>query len=104
MVAATIRQPVGQSLAALRKEVRPGNADLRRAAYEMVDKHCHFHGRAGGFQFVQQDDVLIVRGQVPSYYLKQVLQTALKDVDGIRWVDNQVDVVSCNGLSSSRDR
>jgi hypothetical protein len=43
-----------------------------------------------------------VRGRVPSFYLKQVLQTILMRVEGVGVVDNQVDVVSCDGLSSVR--
>ena len=43
---------------------------------------------------VCQEDVLVVCGAVPSFYLKQVLQTVLRDVDGVRQVDNQVAVMS----------
>ena len=44
--------------------------------------------------------VLTLRGRVPSFYLKQMVQTVLKDVEGIERIDNQVDVVSSTGLSS----
>jgi hypothetical protein len=77
-------------------------ADVRQLAREVVAQHSHFHGRAGSFQFVQRDDTLVVRGCVPSFYLKQVLQTVLRTVDGVRSIDNQVDVVACDGLSSVR--
>ena len=63
-------------------------------AYAVLDAHSHFRGRAFRFEFVCQDDVLIVRGAVPTFYLKQVLQSVLKDVDGVRVIDNQVTVVS----------
>jgi len=76
--------------------------DVRQRACDVVAQHSHFHGRAGSFQFVQRDDTLVVRGCVPSFYLKQVLQTVLKEVDGVRSIDNQVDVVACDGLSSVR--
>jgi hypothetical protein len=46
--------------------------------------------------------VLTLQGRVPSFYLKQVLQTFVKDIPEIVRVDNQVDVVSATGLSSSR--
>ena len=39
---------------------------------------CRFH-----------DGVLTVCGSVPSFYLKQVAQTALRDVDGVASIDNQ---------------
>jgi hypothetical protein len=45
-----------------------------------------------------------VRGRVPSFYLRKLLESILKRVDGVHIVDNQVDVVCCNGLSSVRSR
>jgi hypothetical protein len=69
----------------------------------MVAQHCHFYGRADRFEFVHCDDVLTIRGSVPSFYLKQMLQSLLKNLDGVRWIDNQVDVVSSAGLSSVRN-
>jgi hypothetical protein len=62
-------------------------------AYAIVDAHSHFRGRAAQFEFVCREDVLVLRGAVPTFYLKQVLQSVLKDVDGIRVIDNQVTVV-----------
>ncbi len=41
--------------------------------------------------------MLVVRGCVASFYLKQMLQTVLKDLDGVRQIDNQVEVVATNG-------
>jgi hypothetical protein len=49
-----------------------------------------------------EDGVLTVLGRVPTFYLKQVLQTMLFDVDGIEHIENRVDVVSSTGLSSVR--
>jgi hypothetical protein len=77
-------------------------ADLENLAHKVLARHCHFRGRDDTLQIEQHDDVLVVRGCVPSFYLKQVLQTALMELDGVRWVDNQVDVVACDGLSSVR--
>ena len=74
--------------------------EVARRAQSLVNSHTHFTGRAHGFDFGVRGDVLIVRGSVPSFYLKQVLQHALKNLDGIRWIDNQVTVVSSEGLSS----
>lgn len=99
MVAATMHRPA-RSPATHREKSRSARVDLRHAAYETVARHCHFRGRADAFQFVQHDDGLIVRGSVPSFYLKQVLQTALMKVEGVHWLDNQVNVVCCDGLSS----
>lgn len=63
-------------------------------AYAALESHPHFRGRARNFELSCDGNVLVVRGAVPSYYLKQVLQTALKDVEGLRRIDNQVSVRS----------
>ena len=51
-----------------------------------------------------EDGVLTLRGQLPTFYLKQVLQTWLRDLDFVEHIDNQVDVVSALGLSSVRPK
>lgn len=62
-----------------------------------------------GFYFSQVEcafdrGVLRLRGRVPTYYLKQLLQSRLADIDGVDWIDNEVDVISSVGLSSARPR
>jgi hypothetical protein len=47
-----------------------------------------------------KDGVLTLRGRVESFYLKQVLQTRLRDLEGVTRIENQVEVVSSAGLSS----
>ena len=73
-------------------------------ARRVLAQHPHFRGRADVIKFFERDDVLLVYGQVPSFYLKQVLQSALRDVPGISRIDNQVDVTCPDGLSSVRRR
>jgi hypothetical protein len=68
--------------------------EVAHRAYAMLEAHAHFRGRAGRFELVCQEDILVVRGAVPSFYLKQVLQTVLRDLDGVRRIDNQVQVIS----------
>jgi len=50
------------------------------------------------------DGILTLRGCVPTYYLKQVLQTRLLDLEGVDQIHNHVDVVNASGLSSVRPR
>lgn len=82
---------------------RPSAISIERRAHEALASHGHFRGRAEGFQFENDGGILTVRGRVPSFYLKQVLQTILKRLEGVRKVDNQVDVICCDGLSSVRE-
>ncbi len=76
--------------------------DTEHLAREAVAHHCYFRGRVDGFHFEQHGDVLTVTGRVPSFYLRHVLRKVLTRVDGVREVDDQVDVVACDGLSSVR--
>jgi len=43
---------------------------------------------------------LTLEGCVPTFYLKQVLQTMLRGLEHVDQVSNEVDVVSSTGLSS----
>ena len=45
---------------------------------------------------------LTLEGCVPTYYMKQILQTMLRDIEHVERIANQVDVVSSTGLSSER--
>ena len=76
------------------------STSVEQVAYEIVASHCSFHVRAQEFEFERNGDVLTIRGCVPSFYLKQVLQGLLKNLEGVQRIDNQVDVVNRHGLSS----
>jgi hypothetical protein len=40
-----------------------------------------------------EDDVLVLQGRLPSYYLKQVAQEAVVRLEGVGAVDNQIQVM-----------
>jgi len=52
------------------------------------------------FEFEFNENVLTIRGRVPTFYLKQLLQDALKRLDRVRRIENRVDVVAPDGISS----
>ncbi len=57
-------------------------ARLRKAAYPEVRRLvCEFH-----------EGMLCLRGRVPSYFLKQVAQTAVMEMDGVDEIHNQLEV------------
>jgi hypothetical protein len=57
---------------------------LRESPYpEIRGVSCRFH-----------EGVLTLRGQVPSYFLKQIAQTVVGGMDDIGEVNNQVEVVA----------
>ena len=76
-----------------------GNLELR--ARDTLDQHPHFRGRAGLFQYECCGDVLIVRGTVPTFYLKQLLQTALKGFEDVVRIHNQVTVTSWDSIGTA---
>jgi osmotically-inducible protein OsmY len=41
-----------------------------------------------------QEGVLVLRGCLPSYYLKQIAQEAVARLEGVKAIDNQVQVVT----------
>ena len=63
----------------------PANAAerlFRESPYHPLrELHCRF-----------SDGVLIIAGNVPSYYLKQLAQTAVQNIQGVDRVENLVEV------------
>ena len=47
---------------------------------------------------------LRLQGCVPTFYLKQVLLTLVRNVDHVEHIANEVNVVNSSGLSSEADR
>lgn len=47
---------------------------------------------------------LTIEGTVPTFYMKQMLQTVLRNVDGVQSLVNNVDVISATGLSAVHDQ
>ena len=58
-------------------------ARLRQAPYlELRHVNCTFH-----------DGILILQGQVSSYYLRQMAQTVVQGLEGVEAIDNQLEVI-----------
>lgn len=61
-------------------------------AYQCLDHHPHFRGRLLNIQIRHEESVLMLEGQLPSYYLKQILQSVLRQLDGVSEIQNDVEV------------
>lgn len=85
-----------------RQEEKCGDRPVVEAAMDVLLSNSHFRRRAECFDFQHLDGELIVEGVVPSFYLKQLLQRLLGDLENVRRVDNRVRVVCNVGLSSAR--
>ena len=60
---------------------------------DRLEQHPHFRGRASLFTIELVGETIVMTGRLPSYYLKQLLQEAIKVMPGVVNIDNQVHVV-----------
>lgn len=67
-----------------------GLVSLVRAGLEL---HPHFRGRASLLVIELVDQTIVLSGRLPSYYLKQLLQEAIRGVPGVVAIDNHVLVM-----------
>ncbi len=80
-------------------EARTADEEIVDEARLRLARDSHFH--RGEMISIESDcGVLCVRGRVPSYYLKQVVQSLLMEIDGVEQLVNDIDVVNIAGLSS----
>jgi hypothetical protein len=63
---------------------------------------CSYKFVFGNVTWHCNDGHLTLRGCVPSFYLKQVLQELLHGIERVALITNSVDVVSSTGISSQR--
>ena len=65
---------------------------LEERARALIEVQPYFRGAKYPIALKSFEKVLLVTGQVPSYYLKQVLQSELMRLDGVVRIENQVQV------------
>jgi hypothetical protein len=61
-------------------------------AHDLVASQPYFRGTSYPISFESFDGVLVVSGRVPSFHLKQILQTELGSMEGVVRIVNQVVV------------
>jgi osmotically-inducible protein OsmY len=67
---------------------------LRNSSYWAVRTvSCDYH-----------EGVLILRGRVSAYYLKQVAQTVVREMDGVQEINNFIEVVRPSSMHPISDR
>ena len=81
--------------------LRPSVEALAR---QRLAERCTYTFCFNQVTFSYAQGVLTLEGRLKSFYLKQMLQTLLRDLDGVTRIDNRVDVVSSTGLSSVRPK
>jgi osmotically-inducible protein OsmY len=80
----------------------PVRNDLCIIARQYLESHPHFRGRASGVSIAYDGRNLFLTGRLPTFYLKQMVQEAVRHVPGVHSIVNQIDVVSASGVSSDR--
>jgi hypothetical protein len=66
--------------------------EVVRQAAERLGAYEHIRAHAKRISFEFCDGVLTAKGTLPSFYLKQVLQTVLRDLPGVVRIENRVVV------------
>lgn len=78
----------------------PERENLVAPAREQLGKHPHFRGRLETVSIHQRGRTLYLSGQLPSFYLKQLVQEVLRRMPGVQSIRNDIDVISPYGVSS----
>ncbi len=76
--------------------------DLSMLARQYLEHHPHFRGRVNDVFIEHNGRTLQLTGKLPTFYLKQLVQEAVRHVPGVQSVRNMIDVVSSDGVSSVR--
>jgi osmotically-inducible protein OsmY len=67
-------------------------------AYNRLSNASHYFLRRILCEY--DNGTLFVSGKVPSYYLKQLVHSRLRGIEGVQQIEDQIQVVSPTGLSS----
>ena len=93
MQAALERQPVSYAT---------DRTNLIDDARQRLEQHPHFRGRAETISISQRGKTLYLSGQLPTFYLKQLVQEIVRRLPGVQHIRNEIDVISPFGVSSER--
>lgn len=77
-------------------------SNLSSLARDYLEHHPHFRGRINDVSIEHEGRTLFLTGRLPTFYLKQLVQEAVRHVPGVHHVRNLIDVVSADGVSSVR--
>ncbi len=77
-----------------------GGTQFVRQARECLDRHPHFRGRVGMFDITCDGQILTIEGRVPTFYLKQLIGSALLGMEENVLINNHVQV--CEGRETAK--
>ena len=79
-------------LTATKGAERRARSEVIRDARLALEQNAYFRGRGHCIQMEEAEGRLVLRGRLPTFYLKQILQTVLRDVEGVQQIENRVSV------------
>ena len=86
------------------EKVPLGSDQIERLARERLSRSAPEAFYLKDVSFELRDRTLILRGRVPTNYMRQMLESLLSDLDGISELDNRVSVVSATGVSGTHPK
>ena len=97
------RQTEHVAMVASRTKAEGDTADgqaIKQLAYRRLTENCPYQFCFRGISCHYAAGVLTLRGRVPTFYLKQVITSRLRELAGVSRLQNEVDVVNAAGLSN----
>ena len=76
--------------------------EVANAAKHRMQTYHYFEIRRLQCEF--QDGILILRGQVSTYFLKQIAQEAVRSVSGVSRIINRLEVISASDAIGTLSR
>jgi osmotically-inducible protein OsmY len=78
---------------------RPSQSQrIERQARHIIANHPHFRVQDHAVEITHCDGGLVLTGYLPTFFFKQLLQEALRSLDGITRIDNRVEVAATNAV------
>ena len=73
------------------------NSTLRQQAIELLESHPYFKGRSKWIGMEFEKGQIRLKGRLPSFFLKQVVQEILRELPGISRIHNDIVVATPHG-------
>lgn len=83
-------RPAYGAIISIEKPTVAPSVEMR--AEGLLQQHPHFRGRQHLVRFRCQGKCLTIEGHLPSYFMKQLAQEAIRSLSGLEMIDNQIAV------------
>ena len=80
----------------------PKGLEIIQRAKETLQTNPLFRGHLDSIELEYVEGHLVLLGRLPSFYLRKMLNESLSTVPGMGRIENRIDVISSDGLSSLR--